>query len=100
MCRTVFSGVAGKGTTFQKPWCLCISAGLFGFYPQPLPPINGFGVVPLNLKILLKYKGESTMLYLVLGLVVFLGMHSLRIGGDARRDALRARLGEGRFKAA
>ena len=40
------------------------------------------------------------MLYLVLGLVVFLGMHSLRIGGDARRDALRARLGEGRFKAA
>jgi len=40
------------------------------------------------------------MLYLVLGLVVFLGMHSLRIGGDAHRDALRARLGEGRFKAA
>ncbi len=38
------------------------------------------------------------MLYLVLGLVVFLGTHSLRIGGDARRDALRARMGEARFK--
>ncbi len=40
------------------------------------------------------------MLYLVLGLVVFLGTHSLRIGGDARRNALRASLGEGRFKTA
>ena len=38
------------------------------------------------------------MLYLVLGLVVFLGTHSLRVSGDARRDALRERLGEGRFK--
>jgi uncharacterized membrane protein len=40
------------------------------------------------------------MLYLVLGLVVFLGTHSLRLCGDARRDSLRTRLGEGRFKAA
>lgn len=38
------------------------------------------------------------MVYLVLGLLVFLGTHSLRIGGDARRDAMRASLGEIRFK--
>jgi hypothetical protein len=38
------------------------------------------------------------MLYLVLGLLVFLGTHSLRVRGDASRDALRARLGETRFK--
>ena len=40
------------------------------------------------------------MLYLVLGLLVFLGTHSLRVGGDKRRDALRATLGETRFKIA
>ncbi len=40
------------------------------------------------------------MVYLILGLVMFLGTHSLRIGGDVRREALRARLGEGRFKTA
>ena len=40
------------------------------------------------------------MVYLVLGLLVFLGTHSLRMGGDARRDALRLRFGEAKFKAA
>lgn len=40
------------------------------------------------------------MAYLVLGLLVFLGTHSLRMGGDARRDALRLRFGEAKFKAA
>ena len=38
------------------------------------------------------------MLSLILGLLVFLGTHSLRFGSDARRDALIARLGAGRFK--
>lgn len=38
------------------------------------------------------------MLLLILGLLVFLGTHSLRFGSDARRDALVARLGAGRFK--
>jgi len=38
------------------------------------------------------------MLLLILGLLVFLGTHSLRFGSDARRDALIARLGAGRFK--
>ena len=38
------------------------------------------------------------MLLLVLGLLVFLGTHSLRFGSDVRRDALIARLGTGRFK--
>ena len=40
------------------------------------------------------------MAYLVLGLLVFLGTHSLRMGGEARRDALRLRFGEAKFKAA
>jgi len=40
------------------------------------------------------------MVYLVLGLLVFLGTHSLRMGGDVRRDALRLRFGEVKFKAA
>jgi uncharacterized membrane protein len=40
------------------------------------------------------------MLYLVLGLLVFLGTHSLRVGGDARRDGLRATFGETGFKLA
>jgi len=38
------------------------------------------------------------MLLLILGLLLFLGTHSLRFGSDARRDALIARLGAGRFK--
>ena len=38
------------------------------------------------------------MLLLILGLLVFLGTHSLRFGSDVRRDALIARLGAGRFK--
>lgn len=39
------------------------------------------------------------MSFLVLGLLVFLGTHSLRIAGDVRRDALRNRFGEAVFKA-
>jgi hypothetical protein len=38
------------------------------------------------------------MAYLVFGLLLFLGTHSLRVGGDVRRDALRERMGEARFK--
>jgi len=38
------------------------------------------------------------MSLLLLGLLVFLGTHSLRFGSDTRRDALIARLGAGRFK--
>jgi uncharacterized membrane protein len=38
------------------------------------------------------------MALLIFGLLVFLGTHALRFGGDARRDALIARLGAGRFK--
>ena len=38
------------------------------------------------------------MLLLILGLMLFLGTHSLRFGSDARRDALVERLGAGRFK--
>lgn len=38
------------------------------------------------------------MTVLILGLVLFLGVHSLRIGGDGLRDQLRGRLGEGAFK--
>lgn len=38
------------------------------------------------------------MVLLVLGLVLFLGLHSLRIAGDAPREALLSRLGEGPYK--
>ena len=38
------------------------------------------------------------MLYLVLGLVVFLGVHSVRIVADDWRTQTRARLGEGAWK--
>jgi uncharacterized membrane protein len=38
------------------------------------------------------------MAYLIVGLLLFLGTHSLRVGGELRRDALRDRLGEIRFK--
>lgn len=40
------------------------------------------------------------MFFLVLGLLVFLGIHSLRVGSDVRRDALRNRFGEAGFKTA
>jgi uncharacterized membrane protein len=40
------------------------------------------------------------MVYLVLGLLLFLGTHSLRLGGEARRDALRLQWGEAKFKTA
>jgi uncharacterized membrane protein len=39
------------------------------------------------------------MVYLVAGLLLFLGIHSLRAVGDLRRDTLRNRWGEARFKA-
>ena len=38
------------------------------------------------------------MLYLVLGLVLFLGVHSVRIVADGWRTQMRARLGEGAWK--
>jgi uncharacterized membrane protein len=38
------------------------------------------------------------MLYLVLGLVVFLGVHSVRIVADGWRTQMRTRLGEGPWK--
>ncbi|WP_062015304.1 NnrU family protein [Aureimonas sp. AU4] len=38
------------------------------------------------------------MLLLVLGLVLFLGIHSLRIAGDGPRAAIVARLGDGPYK--
>jgi uncharacterized membrane protein len=40
------------------------------------------------------------MWLLILGLIVFLGVHSLRIVADDRRTQLRARVGEGAWKAA
>lgn len=39
------------------------------------------------------------MTILILGLIIFLGMHSIRIVADARRTALRARFGESAWKA-
>jgi uncharacterized membrane protein len=38
------------------------------------------------------------MTYLILGLVIFLGLHSLRMVADGWRTETRARLGEGAFK--
>ena len=38
------------------------------------------------------------MTYLILGLVIFLGLHSLRMLADGWRTETRARLGEGAFK--
>ena len=38
------------------------------------------------------------MTYLILGLVIFLGVHSLRMVADGWRSQTRARLGEGAFK--
>ena len=38
------------------------------------------------------------MTILILGLAIFLGMHSIRIWGDGRRAALRARVGEPAWK--
>ena len=40
------------------------------------------------------------MTILILGLAIFLGMHSIRIWGDERRTALRARFGEPAWKGA
>jgi len=39
------------------------------------------------------------MVYLVVGLLLFLGTHSLGMGGGTRRDALRLHWGEAKFKA-
>ena len=38
------------------------------------------------------------MVYLILGLVVFLGVHSVRIVADGWRTRVRARIGEGAYK--
>lgn len=38
------------------------------------------------------------MVFLVLGLLIFLGTHSLRLGGELRRETLRQRWGEATFK--
>lgn len=38
------------------------------------------------------------MVYLILGLVIFLGVHSVRIVADAWRTRVRARVGEGVYK--
>ena len=40
------------------------------------------------------------MVFLVLGLLLFLGTHSLRVGGELRRGALLLRWGESRYKIA
>ena len=40
------------------------------------------------------------MTILILGLIIFLGMHSIRIYADERRTALRARIGEQAWKGA
>jgi uncharacterized membrane protein len=42
--------------------------------------------------------GEPDMTLLILGLLVFLGVHSLRIVAPTWRDAQRARLGENAWK--
>src|SRR5579864_9056319 len=41
---------------------------------------------------------EVMMLYLVLGLIIFLGAHSIRVVADPWRMATIARIGEGRWK--
>ena len=38
------------------------------------------------------------MVFLIFGLLVFLGTHSLRVSGDGRRNALLSRWGEARYK--
>jgi uncharacterized membrane protein len=40
----------------------------------------------------------SVMTSLIFGLILFLGIHSLRLGGDGLRDQLRQRWGEGAYK--
>ena len=37
------------------------------------------------------------MVFLIFGLLVFLGTHSLRVSGDGRRNALLSRWGEARY---
>ena len=40
----------------------------------------------------------SYLVYLVLGLVIFLGAHSVRMVADGWRTRIRARVGEGAYK--
>jgi uncharacterized membrane protein len=40
----------------------------------------------------------AAMTALILGLIVFLGVHSMRVAGEAQRTALMQRLGEGGYK--
>src|SRR3990167_8368430 len=43
-------------------------------------------------------QGNNTMVYLLAGLILFLGVHSVRIVADGWRTHIRAQVGEGAYK--